>query len=67
MKYIFADKTGTLTANMMEFKGCSIGSVCYDSEYNEDSYEYNYQDEEGREVSEADRNSIVSSKMNHFK
>jgi len=30
VKYIFADKTGTLTANVMEFKGCSIGSVCYD-------------------------------------
>ena len=30
IKYIFADKTGTLTANIMQFKACTIGSVCYD-------------------------------------
>lgn len=40
VKYIFADKTGTLTANIMQFKACSIGSVCYDEDYNEDDYEY---------------------------
>ena len=40
IKYIFADKTGTLTANVMEFKACTIGSVCYDDEYKEDDYEY---------------------------
>lgn len=40
VKYIFADKTGTLTANIMQFKACTIGSVCYDEEYNEDDYEY---------------------------
>ena len=38
--YIFADKTGTLTANIMTFKACSIGSVCYDEDYNEEDYEY---------------------------
>lgn len=40
IKYIFADKTGTLTANIMQFKACTIGSVCYDEEYNDDDYEY---------------------------
>lgn len=27
--YIFSDKTGTLTRNVMEFKSCSIGGRCY--------------------------------------
>jgi phospholipid-transporting ATPase len=27
--YIFSDKTGTLTRNIMEFKMCSIGGVAY--------------------------------------
>lgn len=29
MKYIFSDKTGTLTRNVMEFKHCSIAGVLY--------------------------------------
>ncbi|XP_067949356.1 phospholipid-transporting ATPase IB-like [Watersipora subatra] len=29
IKYIFSDKTGTLTRNVMEFKGCSIDGVIY--------------------------------------
>ncbi len=33
VKYIFADKTGTLTANVMQFKACSIAQVCYDEDY----------------------------------
>ena len=40
IKYIFADKTDTLTANIMQFKGCSIGSVCYDDDYKDEDYEY---------------------------
>ena len=27
--YIFSDKTGTLTRNIMEFKMCSIGGIAY--------------------------------------
>ncbi|ODV92113.1 hypothetical protein CANCADRAFT_22881 [Tortispora caseinolytica NRRL Y-17796] len=27
--FIFSDKTGTLTCNVMEFKACSIAGVCY--------------------------------------
>eukprot|EP00347_Sterkiella_histriomuscorum_P002642 403367358 len=40
VKYIFADKTGTLTANIMQFKACTIGSVCYDEDYKEEDYDY---------------------------
>lgn len=68
VKYVFADKTGTLTSNVMVFKGCSVGSVCYDEDYKDEDYEYNYyNDDLGLETSEADRNSIYSSKMNEFK
>ncbi|CAK9438939.1 uncharacterized protein LODBEIA_P31630 [Lodderomyces beijingensis] len=34
--YIFSDKTGTLTRNVMEFKACSIGGHCYTEEIPED-------------------------------
>lgn len=34
--YIFSDKTGTLTRNVMEFKCCSIGGKCYIEEIPED-------------------------------
>jgi P-type E1-E2 ATPase len=40
INYIFADKTGTLTSNIMEFMACSVGSVCYDEDYKEDDYDY---------------------------
>lgn len=34
--YIFSDKTGTLTRNIMEFKTCTIGGRCYIEEIPED-------------------------------
>lgn len=36
IEYIFSDKTGTLTCNMMEFRQCSIAGVCYADEVPED-------------------------------
>ena len=30
IKYIFSDKTGTLTRNEMEFKQCSVGGIRYE-------------------------------------
>jgi len=32
IKYVFSDKTGTLTRNIMEFKKCSIAGVVYDND-----------------------------------
>lgn len=29
IKYIFSDKTGTLTRNVMEFKKCAVGNNVY--------------------------------------
>lgn len=29
VKYIFSDKTGTLTRNVMEFKRCTVGKDVY--------------------------------------
>lgn len=36
--YIFLDKTGTLTRNIMEFKACTIGGRCYAEEIPEDGH-----------------------------
>jgi len=33
IKYVFSDKTGTLTRNIMEFKKCSIAGIVYDSDF----------------------------------
>src|SRR5271156_2414986 len=35
IEYIFSDKTGTLTQNVMEFKKCSINGVPYGEAYTE--------------------------------
>lgn len=36
IEYIFSDKTGTLTCNMMEFKQCTIGGIQYGDDIAED-------------------------------
>ena len=45
VKYIFSDKTGTLTCNKMNFKYCVIGDVCY-------QFMRGTEDEETREENE---------------
>ena len=35
MEYIFSDKTGTLTQNIMEFKKCTIGGIKYGQGFTE--------------------------------
>ena len=37
VRYVFSDKTGTLTRNMMEFKMCQIGCEQYDDETIDDN------------------------------
>ncbi|KAI6782176.1 phospholipid-transporting ATPase-like protein [Emericellopsis cladophorae] len=36
VEYVFSDKTGTLTCNMMEYKQCSIGGIQYADDVPED-------------------------------
>ncbi|KAK4639083.1 aminophospholipid translocase [Podospora bellae-mahoneyi] len=36
VEYVFSDKTGTLTCNMMEFKACSIAGIMYAEKVPED-------------------------------
>lgn len=38
IEYIFSDKTGTLTRNIMEYKSCSIGGKCYIEDIPEDGH-----------------------------
>lgn len=38
VRYIFSDKTGTLTRNVMEFKKVSIGGISYRFEH---TYDWN--------------------------
>eukprot|EP00002_Diphylleia_rotans_P017046 TRINITY_DN3306_c0_g2_i2.p1 TRINITY_DN3306_c0_g2~~TRINITY_DN3306_c0_g2_i2.p1 ORF type:complete len:1090 (-),score=226.20 TRINITY_DN3306_c0_g2_i2:575-3844(-) len=45
IQYIFSDKTGTLTRNIMEFKKCSIGGVTYGSLDTASSAVYDFGDD----------------------
>jgi phospholipid-transporting ATPase len=40
VKYIFSDKTGTLTRNVMEFKKCSIAEILYTPPLNPEYLEH---------------------------
>ena len=41
IEYIFSDKTGTLTQNVMQFMECSIGGTVYSNENQDDTKFYN--------------------------
>ncbi|QSL66579.1 hypothetical protein MERGE_000961 [Pneumocystis wakefieldiae] len=51
IKYIFSDKTGTLTQNIMEFKKCTINGISYGDTYAKVSSEMQKQ---GMSANEAD-------------
>ena len=38
IQHVFTDKTGTLTANRMEFKACSIGTFRYGEKFLESTF-----------------------------
>lgn len=40
VEYIFSDKTGTLTCNIMDFKKTSINGICYGDDYTLDQEEF---------------------------
>lgn len=62
IEYIFSDKTGTLTCNVMEFRQCSITGICYADEIPEDK-RATIQD--GVEVGLHDFNRLQENLKNH--
>lgn len=62
IEYVFSDKTGTLTCNMMEFKQCSIGGIQYADEIPEDKRATN---QNGVEVGIHDFNTLRENLKTH--
>jgi phospholipid-transporting ATPase len=62
IEYIFSDKTGTLTCNMMEFKQSSIAGIQYSDEVPEDRRATM---EEGVEVGIHDFKQLEQNRLNH--
>lgn len=56
IEYIFSDKTGTLTRNIMEFRSCSIAGRCYSKDVPEDR---KLVEIDGKEVGYRDFNALV--------
>jgi phospholipid-transporting ATPase len=61
IEYIFSDKTGTLTCNMMEFRQCSIGGIMYADVIPEDRRASGPDDYEGIH----DFKQLISNQQNH--
>lgn len=62
IEYIFSDKTGTLTCNMMEFRQCSIGGIQYADDVPEDKRAMN---QNGVEVGIHDFNRLRENLRKH--
>ena len=62
IEYIFSDKTGTLTCNMMEFRQCSIGGIQYADEVPEDK---RATDEDGSGIGIYDFNKLGENLKSH--
>lgn len=62
VEYIFSDKTGTLTCNIMEFKQCSIGGIQYADEVPEDR---RATEQDGMEVGIHDFNQMRENRKSH--
>jgi phospholipid-transporting ATPase len=62
VEYIFSDKTGTLTCNMMEFKQASIAGIQYASEVPEDRRATS---EDGMEIGVHDLKQLEVNRKNH--
>lgn len=62
VEYVFSDKTGTLTCNMMEFKQCSIAGLQYADEVPEDR---RATIEDGVEVGIHDFKTLRSNRKSH--
>ncbi|XP_029444476.1 phospholipid-transporting ATPase IA isoform X2 [Rhinatrema bivittatum] len=52
VKYIFSDKTGTLTCNVMQFKKCTIAGIAYGHCPVPDDYSYSEDDWHGSQAGE---------------
>nr|XP_033802227.1 phospholipid-transporting ATPase IA isoform X1 [Geotrypetes seraphini] len=52
VKYIFSDKTGTLTCNVMQFKKCTVAGIAYGHCPVPDDYSYSEDDWQGSQVGE---------------